>query len=203
VDDEAFLRAIAAAPADDAPRLVYADWLDERGDARAALVRAEVSFAHNPSDTGRAAFRERRAHLDPNWWPRLARATSGPPSIFRCVACGLPLTGPVWPLGDVVWLSQADQTTLVPAGFFWVSEGEVWNGTAGHPCVHLGDLRNIEPHPDSRRRIGCCGVDGCEGVNTVCANGHEVGTECSDCWMPHFLHLEPKAVEAVEVARSN
>ena len=26
-DDEAFIRAIVAAPADDAPRLVYADWL--------------------------------------------------------------------------------------------------------------------------------------------------------------------------------
>ncbi len=37
---DAFLAAIAAAPADDLPRLVYADWLDDRGDAdRAAFVR--------------------------------------------------------------------------------------------------------------------------------------------------------------------
>jgi uncharacterized protein (TIGR02996 family) len=32
-DDEAFIRAIVDAPGDDAPRLIYADWLDERGDA--------------------------------------------------------------------------------------------------------------------------------------------------------------------------
>jgi uncharacterized protein (TIGR02996 family) len=37
--DEAFLRAILAAPEDDAPRLVYADWLEERGDVRAELLR--------------------------------------------------------------------------------------------------------------------------------------------------------------------
>lgn len=30
-DGDALLRAILAAPDDDAPRLVYADWLEERG----------------------------------------------------------------------------------------------------------------------------------------------------------------------------
>jgi uncharacterized protein (TIGR02996 family) len=39
LDDEAFLRAIRADPADDAPWLIYADWLEERGDPRAALYR--------------------------------------------------------------------------------------------------------------------------------------------------------------------
>jgi uncharacterized protein (TIGR02996 family) len=41
VDDEAaFLRAICTAPSDDAPRLAFADWLDEHGDAaRAELIR--------------------------------------------------------------------------------------------------------------------------------------------------------------------
>jgi uncharacterized protein (TIGR02996 family) len=37
--DEPFLRAILADPADDAPWLIYADWLEERGDPRAALYR--------------------------------------------------------------------------------------------------------------------------------------------------------------------
>jgi uncharacterized protein (TIGR02996 family) len=43
---EAFLAAIAAAPADDLPRLVFADWLDENGDPeRAAFIRAQVRRA--------------------------------------------------------------------------------------------------------------------------------------------------------------
>jgi uncharacterized protein (TIGR02996 family) len=38
-DDEPFLEAIRADLADDAPWLIYADWLAERGDPRAALYR--------------------------------------------------------------------------------------------------------------------------------------------------------------------
>src|SRR5213082_997433 len=40
-DRLALLRAIAAAPDDDTPRLVYADWLDERGTTDADRARAE------------------------------------------------------------------------------------------------------------------------------------------------------------------
>jgi uncharacterized protein (TIGR02996 family) len=48
-DDPAFIRAIAAAPTDDAPRLIYADVLDERGDeasvARAEFIRVQIEKA--------------------------------------------------------------------------------------------------------------------------------------------------------------
>jgi uncharacterized protein (TIGR02996 family) len=45
-DADALLRAVLAVPADDAPRLVYADWLEEHGDAdRAAFIRAQVELA--------------------------------------------------------------------------------------------------------------------------------------------------------------
>jgi uncharacterized protein (TIGR02996 family) len=39
VDEEAFLEAIRAEPGDDTLRLVYADWLEEQGDPRAAYLR--------------------------------------------------------------------------------------------------------------------------------------------------------------------
>jgi uncharacterized protein (TIGR02996 family) len=39
-NDEAFLRAIIDNPGDDTPRLIYADYLEERGDPRAAAIRA-------------------------------------------------------------------------------------------------------------------------------------------------------------------
>jgi uncharacterized protein (TIGR02996 family) len=42
-DEDALLQAIYANPDDDTPRLVYADWLDENGDAeRAELIRLQV-----------------------------------------------------------------------------------------------------------------------------------------------------------------
>ena len=41
-DEVAFLAAITAAPDDEALRLVYADWLEEHGDAaRAELIRLQ------------------------------------------------------------------------------------------------------------------------------------------------------------------
>src|SRR5258707_345300 len=52
-DDPTFLKAILAAPEDDALRLVYADWLQENGQPeRAGFIRAECARAvlHDDSD---------------------------------------------------------------------------------------------------------------------------------------------------------
>jgi len=49
-DTVAFHRLIAAAPDDDAPRLVYADWLEERGDPRGTFVRVQCALARLPID---------------------------------------------------------------------------------------------------------------------------------------------------------
>jgi uncharacterized protein (TIGR02996 family) len=44
VDEErAFLATLRASPADDTARLVYADWLEERGDRRGEFLRAAVA----------------------------------------------------------------------------------------------------------------------------------------------------------------
>lgn len=55
-DGDALLKAILAHPDDDTPRLIYADWLEERGDsARADLIRVqcELGFAaYCPCDPG-------------------------------------------------------------------------------------------------------------------------------------------------------
>jgi uncharacterized protein (TIGR02996 family) len=54
-DDEAFLRAIIDNPDDDLPRLVYADYLDERGDhERAEFIRVQCELAKLPPDDPRA-----------------------------------------------------------------------------------------------------------------------------------------------------
>src|SRR5262245_2593359 len=51
---EGFLAAIRAAPDDDTPRLVYADWLDEHGDPdRAEFIRVQVELARLAQDDPR------------------------------------------------------------------------------------------------------------------------------------------------------
>jgi uncharacterized protein (TIGR02996 family) len=50
-DRDALLAAIRAAPDDDAPRLVFADWLDEHGESDfARLIRVEIERDRLPDD---------------------------------------------------------------------------------------------------------------------------------------------------------
>lgn len=59
-DEGAFLAAIRANPADDLTRLVYADWLDERGDARGEYIRLQAEIARAAPHTDQyAALRSR------------------------------------------------------------------------------------------------------------------------------------------------
>jgi uncharacterized protein (TIGR02996 family) len=44
-EQQAFLQAIFEEPDDDAPRLIYADWLEERGDPRAEFIRVGCALA--------------------------------------------------------------------------------------------------------------------------------------------------------------
>src|SRR5262245_13175122 len=46
---EALLQAVCDNPTDDAPRLVYADWLEENGDSeRAEFIRLQIELARLP-----------------------------------------------------------------------------------------------------------------------------------------------------------
>lgn len=61
-EEDAFLKTIRAAPDDDLPRLVYADYLDERGDPdRAEFIRVQCADARGAS--GRTSLRHRAAAL--------------------------------------------------------------------------------------------------------------------------------------------
>ncbi|MEK6235361.1 MAG: TIGR02996 domain-containing protein [Planctomycetales bacterium] len=44
--EQAFLAEIAANPGDEAPRLIFTDWLEERGDLRAELLRLMNELIH-------------------------------------------------------------------------------------------------------------------------------------------------------------
>jgi hypothetical protein len=121
--------------------------------------------------------------------------------VFRCSACELALTKPLARLDDLSRLSEKDGEDHVPQGFYLVApdpgeDGGYYSEAAGQFLINLRDLRNTRRHPDGRRLNGCCGLDGCDGKNLVCVNGHEVGTERSDCWLAHSAALDPSAAEA-------
>jgi uncharacterized protein (TIGR02996 family) len=61
---EAFLQAVCDNPDDDTPRLVYADWLEEQGQAdRAEFIRIQCALAAARVDTNRPALEAREQEL--------------------------------------------------------------------------------------------------------------------------------------------
>src|SRR5262245_45873464 len=70
-DREAFVAAIAASPADDLPRLVFADWLDEHGDPdRAEFIRTQIRWHHATDKEEQQRLNSRAAALCHDQWPR-------------------------------------------------------------------------------------------------------------------------------------
>ncbi len=90
-DEKHLLEAILAAPDDDQPRLVYADWLQERGDPRGLLIQLQCQLAAAPTDERRRAMRIEENRLlaeHAAGWTRplyalLPAATSFSPHEFR------------------------------------------------------------------------------------------------------------------------
>jgi uncharacterized protein (TIGR02996 family) len=76
-EESAFIEAILASPADEACRLVYADWLEERGDPRGGYLRAEVEQFRTQGDLGGSLLWSLRAEVDPVWVAMVSRAPFG------------------------------------------------------------------------------------------------------------------------------
>lgn len=113
------------------------------------------------------------------------------PVVFACSVCHQVITRPLTPLPSDQAVCTEDGKPAVPAGFFALSDDDYRTGSTGRVLINLADLLGTSHHPDARRHSGCCGRAGGDGPNLVCAAGHEVGTERSDCWMAHAAELLP------------
>lgn len=76
-EDEAFIRAIVDSPGDDTPRLVYADWLDDRADPRGPYLRAEHEWAKKLTATALKKVHKLAKPLDAVWAARVSRPPIG------------------------------------------------------------------------------------------------------------------------------
>jgi uncharacterized protein (TIGR02996 family) len=79
IEEDPFILAILAAPEDDAPRLIYSDWLEERGDPRGEYLRVDCQLATLPQDDPRfdglvTRLRDLYAWIDPQWLRAVARS---------------------------------------------------------------------------------------------------------------------------------
>src|SRR5205807_10301364 len=90
-----FLQAILDDPDDDMLRLIYADWLEERGDPRAEFIRVQCELAGFPPHLPDKAALRARARLcqrsqallnehKEEWFGRLIRLAEGWKFAWRC-----------------------------------------------------------------------------------------------------------------------
>ncbi len=122
--------------------------------------------------------------------------------ILECSICRLPVTKVLKRLEDTSPLSDEDNADednadLLPAGFCIIGDGSYYSEPAGQLLINCEDAINTKYHPDQSRLVGgCCGLDGSNGMNLVCLNGHEVGTMRSDCWMDagYSIAFTPEAI---------
>jgi uncharacterized protein (TIGR02996 family) len=117
-DAESFVAAIAANPADDLPRLVFADWLDENGDpARAGFIRDHVQLA------------------------KLRPGTDAYKTLFRKCADTLKANLPAWikPACDAFGQPAEWKPGKAVGGRFAI---QIHNPT-GHPLYHLEFARGL------------------------------------------------------------
>jgi uncharacterized protein (TIGR02996 family) len=88
--EDAFLDAIADNPDDEGPRLIYADWLEERGDPRAEYLRLDRQLlVRQADDEGSLAlvarFQELHLTIDPDWTWLVRRVPLSPMEELRAI----------------------------------------------------------------------------------------------------------------------
>jgi uncharacterized protein (TIGR02996 family) len=76
-DEDSFVSAIRASPKDEELRLVFADWLEDRGDPRADYLRAEVEHFRNQREVQGSVVWSLMERLDPVWTAMVSRAPFG------------------------------------------------------------------------------------------------------------------------------
>nr|WP_232337017.1 hypothetical protein [Lysinibacillus timonensis] len=115
-----------------------------------------------------------------------------------CNACHIEISKQISELEDLTLLNSIDGQNYVPEGFYIISDGTYLERLKGSIIINTNDLLNSNYHSDISRLNGCCGCDGSGGMNKVCLNNHELGTEHSDCWMAHMIALNPAKVKFVQ-----
>jgi uncharacterized protein (TIGR02996 family) len=143
----ALLRAVLDRPADDVPRLVLADWWDERGEPdRAEFVRVQAELAKMGDDGGPVAhdidgrcgcelcaLRRRERDL------LLVLAESLQPAPGWCVVTPAGYAAPDWPAWAVARRGFVDEVTCAAAA--WLAHGD--EVCASHPVSKV----TLTDHP--------------------------------------------------------
>lgn len=98
-EEQSFLNAILSNPADTTAKLVYADWLDDRGDHRAEILRLKVKLTQLEPESAEFSIAQNRLNrLEPTASPNWLILLDGP---VWCLAGNIIAEHPFGPGGQV------------------------------------------------------------------------------------------------------
>jgi len=141
-DRDAFLTAIHGAPEDDAPRLVFADWLDEQGEPeRAEFIRLQVAQRREYETNGRTHVLEdlfvRARSLFYRAWSEPVRTIFGR---------GIAFYSRGFPKGPTYAVPAGHLTAHLPVAATWIGPD-----TRLRIAARPGQLWRLATIPDLRR----------------------------------------------------
>lgn len=111
-----------------------------------------------------------------------------------CKQCGVEISNELEELFDKSLLKEEDGRDFVPKGYFFWSDGEYITNSDDKLIINKYDLKNSVNYTDPKRLNGCCGLDGMDGINKTCNNGHEVGKCKDDYWMAHCVIFDSELI---------
>jgi hypothetical protein len=111
-----------------------------------------------------------------------------------CKTCGIPLTNALQET-DPKNVRVGDGENALAKGTFCMM---LWENNKEELIISIEE-NILKDHHELWRFQGCCGSDGGSGLNKLCANGHEVATEFSDCYMPHYIAIDTDRVRVEQI----
>lgn len=121
---------------------------------------------------------------------------------FTCKSCGILISESVTKLVDLGLVNHEQSgEPYFPKGYYHLYDEQTMKRmklTKSNYLINITDLINTKNHTNLSRLNGCCGLDGMDGINKLCINGHEVATQFSDCWTMHYVELDAECVDIVE-----
>lgn len=110
---------------------------------------------------------------------------------FKCRKCGTILTKEL--TNRPLDLCEEDGKDLIPEGA--TIQDDYYSN--GQWIINAEDALSMEVIDNRGRLNGCCDLDGCDGPNLVCGTCKaEVATAKYDCWMPRYIIMSNKGVDA-------
>jgi uncharacterized protein (TIGR02996 family) len=204
-EERAFVRAIADNPDDETTRLVYADWLDERGDPRGSILRLEAAAVKLHAD--HPGFASAQAELE-GAWHRVEAAVPEAVAWYRDVIAARKARVEICGRNDRRPLAVAftyrcpnrweslrptsnDHTRYCPGCgeivFFCQTRAEVWNRAKAGQCAAVSSKVAAEIDEGQRLILD----DTLIGVEPALGSGHTMG-RVRPVYEPEADDLQPE-----------